>query len=574
MSLLMQALQKAERAKLNQPHEDELAKPSEAFDELLSLSTREPSPEPTAPARGSDGAGLSLSPMDAAPRPAAFRHASEPSARPSSPPARSGFGPDAAAPTAASAAAETKAQSANDAGAEAEADADAAPTPKPARASPAASTAKASAAARPPAVLDPRALRLAALCGTLLLVAALFGYLYWRAVYGPGSASALPRVPMPAQNVPSATAPGLTLVVPPTDPVAAPSGPVNPSAPLAPVNPVNSINPAAAAPLGGTAAPGASASGLPAGAAAPLGASSPSAPGSAGLGGSPAPDPSSNGAPALPASVRAFGAARSGVAAQLAAHGYHGGGAGAVSAPSPLTRTAPPVATRSASPAMPSSARPGAANGDEGGVNVTRDNDAAAINPAVQSAYQAFTSGDTDGAQRQYDIALQQDPNDRDALLGKAAVAIRQNQPGAAAASYLRLLELDPSDGEALAGLIGLHQGDAVQSENRLKAVLQRNPDAGPALFALGNLYAQQGRWPEAQQMYFRAFTITPDNADYAFNLAVGLDRLNQGKLAANYYQRALALSTNNPGNFNRAAIHQRLRELGGGASPAAAGAR
>ena len=46
--------------------------------------------------------------------------------------------------------------------------------------------------------------------------------------------------------------------------------------------------------------------------------------------------------------------------------------------------------------------------------------------------------------------------------------------------------------------------------------------------------------WPDAQQAYFRAYSSVPDNADYAFNLAVGLDRLSQRKLALSYYQRAL----------------------------------
>ena len=83
-------------------------------------------------------------------------------------------------------------------------------------------------------------------------------------------------------------------------------------------------------------------------------------------------------------------------------------------------------------------------------------------------------------------------------------------------------------------------------------------------LFALGNLYAQQGRWPEAQQTYFRAYTAAPDNADYAYNLAIGLDRLNQGKLALTYYQRALALGQDKPAGFDRTALRQRMHELSG----------
>ena len=40
----------------------------------------------------------------------------------------------------------------------------------------------------------------------------------------------------------------------------------------------------------------------------------------------------------------------------------------------------------------------------------------------------------------------------------------------------------------------------------------------------LGNLYADQSQWAPAQQAYFQAHHLEPDNPDYAYNLAVGLD--------------------------------------------------
>ena len=110
-----------------------------------------------------------------------------------------------------------------------------------------------------------------------------------------------------------------------------------------------------------------------------------------------------------------------------------------------------------------------------------------------------------------------------------------------------------------------MRRGDPAGSELDLKAILRRTPDSGPALFALGNLYARQGRWPEAQQAYFRACGAAPDNPDYAFNLAVGLDRLNQGKLAFEYYGRALALAQGKPAGFGADAVRRRMDELGAG---------
>jgi len=50
MSLLMQALKKAERAKQNSLPDDELEKPSEAYDQVLALAPADAMPPRPAPA--------------------------------------------------------------------------------------------------------------------------------------------------------------------------------------------------------------------------------------------------------------------------------------------------------------------------------------------------------------------------------------------------------------------------------------------------------------------------------------------------------------------------------------------
>ncbi|MFZ6843879.1 tetratricopeptide repeat protein [Undibacterium sp. RuTC16W] len=184
------------------------------------------------------------------------------------------------------------------------------------------------------------------------------------------------------------------------------------------------------------------------------------------------------------------------------------------------------------------------------------------IHPGVLGAYQSFIAGDAPAAKSQYQKVLQQEPNNRDALLGMAVISLNQRQPEQAGSFYTRLLELDPTDTDAIAGLTSMQQGDPQQSESRLKKILTQNPQAGPILFALGNLYAQQARWNEAQQTYFRAYTSAPANADYAFNLAVSLDRLNQLKLAQEYYLRALTLGQTAAVNFSRENVQRRVKEL------------
>src|SRR5882672_2864675 len=108
--------------------------------------------------------------------------------------------------------------------------------------------------------------------------------------------------------------------------------------------------------------------------------------------------------------------------------------------------------------------------------------------------------------------------------------------------------------------LIALRGGrmDPIAAESRLKTMLAAEPSAHALNFALGSQLAQQGRWAEAQAEFFKAFTAEPDNADFAYNLAVSLDHLRQGKLALEYYQRALALAEKRGASFELAAARSR----------------
>ena len=80
------------------------------------------------------------------------------------------------------------------------------------------------------------------------------------------------------------------------------------------------------------------------------------------------------------------------------------------------------------------------------------------------------------------------------------------------------------------------------------------------AHFLLGNLYAENRRWRDAQQAYFEAARLQPQNADYNYNLAVSLDHLGQGAAAADFYKRALAATSK--GQFDTAAVDRRIRAL------------
>jgi tetratricopeptide (TPR) repeat protein len=188
---------------------------------------------------------------------------------------------------------------------------------------------------------------------------------------------------------------------------------------------------------------------------------------------------------------------------------------------------------------------------------------ATTTNPDVAEGYSALQSGDLRRALSAYDRALQADAYNLDAQLGLAATAARSGNPALAARHFRLALEIDPRNGYAQAGLVSLaaeRHGDLLEAD--LRAHLSQNPDAAALHFALGNLFATQKRWNDAQQAYFDAWRIEPERADYAFNLAVSLDQLRQPALARDYYQKALALVGQGGAQFDSAVANRRLSEL------------
>ncbi len=199
---------------------------------------------------------------------------------------------------------------------------------------------------------------------------------------------------------------------------------------------------------------------------------------------------------------------------------------------------------------------------DPSKVSVSRP--AMQVNPRLEAAWRAYNEGNLPAARAAYEDALREEPANRDALLGMAAVEVRSRRLERAEALYQRLLDADPRDAHAQAGLLALRgqMVEPVQIESRVKSLLANDPDSHVLHFTLGNQYSQQGRWAEAQQSYFKAYSADPENADFAYNLAVSLDQLRQRKLALEYYRRALALAQQRSGSFDQSLARNRVQEL------------
>jgi tetratricopeptide (TPR) repeat protein len=187
-----------------------------------------------------------------------------------------------------------------------------------------------------------------------------------------------------------------------------------------------------------------------------------------------------------------------------------------------------------------------------------------AVNPQVASGYEAYEAGDLGKARGDYEQALRDEPGNRDALLGLAALDVRAGRYEAAEALYLRVLQADPRDPQAQAALLSLRAGrsDPLATESRVKSLLAAAPEAPGLTFTLGNQLAQQNRWGEAHEQYLKAYTADPDNADYAYNVAVSLDHLHRTREALAYYQRAVTLARTRGASFDPAAAQARAAQL------------
>lgn len=184
-------------------------------------------------------------------------------------------------------------------------------------------------------------------------------------------------------------------------------------------------------------------------------------------------------------------------------------------------------------------------------------------NPQLDAAYNAYAANDMAAARAGYAAVLEREPANRDALLGLAGVAAREHRYDEAETLYLRELAANPVDAYAQTGLISIRSGaDPVAAESRLKTLIANQPDSAFLHYALGNLYARQKRWNDAEQEHFRAFSLDSDNADYCFNLAVSLDQIRQSRLALDHYQRALVLAAAKPASFDPDRLRARISEL------------
>jgi tetratricopeptide (TPR) repeat protein len=102
--------------------------------------------------------------------------------------------------------------------------------------------------------------------------------------------------------------------------------------------------------------------------------------------------------------------------------------------------------------------------------------------------------------------------------------------PNPAEESFKKAIELNPQDSEAYRALGWLYrdQGKYPQAESSFKKAIELNPQDSRAYRGLGELYRDQGKYPQAEELFKKAIELNPQNFVAYFDLG-GL-YLDQGK--------------------------------------------
>lgn len=206
---------------------------------------------------------------------------------------------------------------------------------------------------------------------------------------------------------------------------------------------------------------------------------------------------------------------------------------------------------------------PESINPSQSAIKISKNRASELTSQLINRAYLAFQAGNYSEAEQFYLQALKNDRDNRDILLGLAAIALKKGDKELAYIHYLNLLDTNPGDEMAITGLLSVsNKGEPKQNLDLIESLQKKKPEASYLDYILGNQYAKLQQWTKAQQAYFNAFSKDAFNPDYAFNLAVSLDQIGQYKSALNYYYSALELAEKRNANFSPGPVFSRIDTL------------
>lgn len=218
-----------------------------------------------------------------------------------------------------------------------------------------------------------------------------------------------------------------------------------------------------------------------------------------------------------------------------------------------------PVLVMTAAVVFPAPAPAGGGDGPAQ-ISVVRNEAAEPRDGQVYAAYQAYREGNREQARYGYEQVLRADPDNRDAMLGLAACAVRDGDTRTATSMYRRIIHAFPRDVMSRAALIGLQRDR--RGEPVIRELLAGQPDNPFLHLVLGQLLAGQSRWDEARQVFYEARRIDAANPVYTLNLAISLDRLGQRDQALAYYRATLRLVERGASDLDIRPVIRRIQSL------------
>ena len=200
------------------------------------------------------------------------------------------------------------------------------------------------------------------------------------------------------------------------------------------------------------------------------------------------------------------------------------------------------------------------------GIQISKRKLSARSKSSLSAAKKALEVGNLADAESAYRQALTKSPGNVTAMSALANVLVQQGNTQEAQALFVETLQKDPENLTAKTGLINLSAADPsnLSAGSELKQLLTEHPQEAYLHASLGNFHARRNEWPSAQASYFEAFALDPENPDYAFNLAIGLDQIGKPDIAIKYYEKAIELLGKRPARFIKADVERRLNELKG----------
>lgn len=182
---------------------------------------------------------------------------------------------------------------------------------------------------------------------------------------------------------------------------------------------------------------------------------------------------------------------------------------------------------------------------------------------ALNLAIAYSKNGDTDEALKTLAAIVKADPNYAQAHVNLAILYTQQSQYREAAAEFEQALRLDPSDDVARASyikaLIILAQLDTALP--LAEGYLRRKPGDFEALYLMGAVDRELGRYAAAEKELSKAVALQPDHYDSRYDLGFSLAKLGRPAEARVQLEKALQINPNSSeARFQLASV---LRSLG-----------